>query len=136
VRPGTVLDGIPESLVLGVSLAIGGAVPGAFLFVVFVSNLPEAVAATGALRIEGWEGRRTIRMWVWVVAAAALSSAVGYVLVSHVRDADGAFTQAFAAGAVLTMLADTMMPEASSKGARRSVSSRSSASSSRLRSRS
>jgi ZIP family zinc transporter len=115
---GTLVDGIPESLVLGMSLALGGSVSTAFLAAVFVSNLPEAVAATGALHAAGWERRRLFELWGWVVLSAAVSGALGYVLVANVSGLDGSFAQAFAAGGVLTMLADTMMPEALEHGGR------------------
>jgi ZIP family zinc transporter len=113
---GTLLDGVPESLVLGMSVALGASVSTAFLVAVFVSNVPESVAATGSLSAAGWPTRRLIELWLWVVAAAAVAGAAGYLLVTHVPSADGAFAQAFAAGAVLTMLADTMMPEAFEHG--------------------
>jgi zinc transporter, ZIP family len=113
---GTLLDGIPESLVLGISLAVGGRVSLAFLVAVFVSNLPEAIAATGSLDAAGWPRRRLFDLWLWVVAAAAVSGAAGYALVRAVPEADGAFAQAFGAGAVLTMLADAMIPEAFEHG--------------------
>jgi zinc transporter, ZIP family len=115
---GTLLDGIPESFVLGISLAIDGSVSLAFLVAVFVSNLPEAIAATGSLYGSGWTRKRLFMLWVWAVTAAGVAGAVGYVVVNAVPAADGAFAQAFGAGAVLTMLADAMMPEAFEHGGR------------------
>ncbi len=109
---GTLLDGIPESLVLGTSLALGGAVSVAFFVAVIVSNLPEALAATRCMISEGRPQRRVFVMWVVLVIASALSSAVGYTVASSVPVLDGRLVQSFAAGAMLTMLADTMMPEA------------------------
>jgi ZIP family zinc transporter len=115
---GTLLDGIPESFVLGISFAIDGSVSLAFLVAVFVSNLPEAIAATGSLYGSGWARKRLFVLWLWVVAAAAVAGAVGYIVVNALPAADGAFAQAFGAGAVLTMLADAMMPEAFEHGGR------------------
>ncbi len=115
---GTLLDGIPESLVLGMSLALGGSVSLAFLAAVFISNLPEAVAATGALYAAAWQRSRLFLLWLYVVVAAAASGALGYLLVANFPSVDGSFAQAFAAGAVLVMLADTMMPEAFEHGGR------------------
>ena len=109
---GTLLDGIPETFVLGVSLALGGGVSLAFLAAVFISNLPEAIAATGTMRATGRSARSVVMRWGCVVLASAVSAAIGYLVVSNVPGADGAFAQAFAAGAVLVMLADSMMPEA------------------------
>jgi zinc transporter, ZIP family len=115
---GTLLDGIPESTILGMSLALGGSVSLAFLAAVFLSNLPEAVAATSSMQAAGSPGRRILGMWLWLVAASAAAAALGYLLVSNLSGVDGAFAQTFAAGAMLTMLADTMMPEAFAHGGR------------------
>ena len=113
---GTLLDGVPESFVLGVSIALGGSVSLAFLAAVFVSNLPEAIAATGSMRAAGRESGHIVLIWGWVVLASAVAAAAGYLVVTNVPGVDGAFAQAFAAGAVLTMLADSMMPEAFEHG--------------------
>jgi ZIP family zinc transporter len=85
------------------------------LTAVFISNLPEAMGATLGLTAAGWSKRRIIGIWLAVAGVAALSAAAGYALTST-RSLDGVLTQAFAAGALLTMLADTMMPEAFENG--------------------
>jgi ZIP family zinc transporter len=115
---GTLLDGIPESLILGMSLALGGSVSVAFLAAVFLSNLPEAMAATASLETAGDPQGRIFGMWLSLLVASAVAAVLGYVVVSNLSQADGAFAQAFAAGAMLTMLADTMMPEAFEHGGR------------------
>ena len=115
---GTVLDGIPESMVLGLSLLSGEGVSLTMLAAVFLSNLPEAMAATSGLRISGQPPRKTIRMWTLVVLVSALASAVGYALLDGAGPAAIAFVQSFAAGAILTMLVDTMVPEAFEHGGR------------------
>lgn len=112
---GTLLDGIPESFILGASLVTGSGVSVAFLAAVFISNLPEAMGATTGLASIGWSKRRIIGIWLAVVVVAAASAAFGFWL-SAVRMLDGVLAQAFAAGALLTMLADTMMPEAFENG--------------------
>ena len=113
---GTLLDGVPESLILGMGLATGGAVSVAFLTAVFVSNVPEGVAGTRALTAAGRSPGRVLGMWGWLVLASALSAAAGYAIVRSVPAADGRYASAFAGGAVLTMLADVMMPEAFEHG--------------------
>jgi ZIP family zinc transporter len=113
---GTLLDGVPESLVLGMGLAVGGAVSASFLVAVFVSNLPEAVGGTVALRAAGTAPPAILRIWGGLVLASGAAAALGYALVRALPGADGTYAQAFAAGAVLTMLADTMMPEAFEHG--------------------
>jgi len=113
---GTLLDNIPESLVLGIGLALGGAISVAFLVAVFVSNLPEGVAGTVNLLAAGRSRSTVLWMWVLLILVSALSSAVGFWLVRVLPGADGHIVQAFAAGAMLTMLADAMMPEAYEHG--------------------
>jgi ZIP family zinc transporter len=109
---GIVLDGIPESLVLGLTILETGAVSVAFLVAVFLSNLPEAVAATTGLRASGWQPRRIIGLWCLVAAVSGLAAMAGFALFDSAGTGAVAFVLAFAAGAILTMLADTMMPEA------------------------
>jgi len=115
---GTLLDGVPESLILGIGLATGGSIGMAFLASVFVSNLPEGIAGTDALVAAGSSRRRVMEMWLGLVAASAAASAAGYAFVVHVPAADGRYASAFAGGAVLTMLSDVMMPEAFEHGGR------------------
>ena len=113
---GTVLDNIPESAVLGMGLAIGGSISVAFLVAVFVSNLPEGVAGTVNLVAVGRSRRGILWLWIAVVLVSAGSAALGYGLIRLLPGADGSIAQAFAAGAMLTMLADAMMPEAYQHG--------------------
>lgn len=115
---GTLLDNIPESLVLGMSLAVGGSVNIAFAAAVFVSNLPEGVAGTVNLQASGRSRPAIGRMWLTLVLISAAAAGIGFLLVKAVPAVDGHFIEAFAAGAMLTMLADTMMPEAFEHGGR------------------
>jgi zinc transporter, ZIP family len=109
---GIVLDGIPESIVIGVGLLSGEGVGLAMLVAVFLSNLPEAVAATTGLSAAGWRQTRLWLLWLGVVLVSALASLAGYALFDNASADTIAFVLAFAGGAILTMLADTMMPEA------------------------
>ena len=113
---GTLLDNIPESIILGMGLALGGAVNLAFLTAVFVSNLPEGVAGSINLAAAGNPRHKILTMWLLLVAVSALCAGLGYWLVGRLPEADGRIAQAFAAGAMLTMLADAMMPEAFEHG--------------------
>jgi ZIP family zinc transporter len=115
---GTVLDGIPESIVLGASLVQGGGVPIAVAVGVFASNIPEALSGSVGLMSAGWTRRRVLLMWTAVVGVSVLATVAGWYLVDKVPAADGAFTMAFAAGALLVMVADTLMPEAFELGGR------------------
>jgi ZIP family zinc transporter len=109
---GAVLDGVPESLIVGLSLVLGGGVSVSFVAATFLSNLPEAMAATTGLQQAGWSRWRITRLWLLVVAISVAAGVVGYLLFDASSGGTGAFVQSFAAGALLTMLADTMMPEA------------------------
>jgi zinc transporter, ZIP family len=113
---GIVLDGIPESVVLGLTILQGGSVSAAFLLAVFLSNLPEAIAATAGLTSSGWSGRKVLGLWILVTLVSGLASLVGYAVLDSAGSTTIAFVQTFAAGAILTMLADTMMPEAFEHG--------------------
>jgi ZIP family zinc transporter len=115
---GIVLDGIPESAVLGLTLLQGGTVSVAMLAAVFLSNLPEAVAATTGLRASGWRSSRVLLLWAGIVAVSGLAALAGYGLFDSASPSVVAFVLAFAGGAILTMLADTMMPEAFANGGR------------------
>jgi ZIP family zinc transporter len=109
---GIILDGIPESLVLGLTVLEAGAVSVAFLVAVFLANLPEAIAATAALSRAGRSSARIMRFWVLVSLGFGLASLAGYALLDTASPRTVAFVLAFAGGAILTMLANTMMPEA------------------------
>jgi zinc transporter, ZIP family len=115
---GTLLDNIPESVVLGMSFALGGSIGIAFLAAVFVSNLPEGVAGTANLAAAGRSRLGMLWMWAVLVIVSAAFAALGYGIVEWVPSADGTLVQAFAAGAVLPMLADAMIPEAFEHGGR------------------
>jgi ZIP family zinc transporter len=109
---GAVLDGIPESAAIGVSLLGGGTVSVAVVVAVFLSNVPESLSAAVGLREAGRSPSRIFALWAVVAAVSALAAALGYALLGDASESAVAVVQAFAAGAILTMLADTMMPEA------------------------
>jgi ZIP family zinc transporter len=113
---GIVLDGIPESAVIGLTLLEGGAVSVAMLVAVFLSNLPESVAATSGLVDSGWRRSRILGLWLGVMAVSGVAALAGYTLFDNASPSVVAFVLAFAGGAILTMLADTMMPEAFAHG--------------------
>jgi zinc transporter, ZIP family len=115
---GIVLDGIPESIVIGLGLLAGAGVSAAVIAAVFLSNLPEAIAATTGLSKAGWARSRILGLWLLVTAVAGIASLAGYALLEDASANTIAFVLAFAGGAVLTMLADTMMPEAFEHGGR------------------
>jgi ZIP family zinc transporter len=113
---GSVLDGIPESMVIGLTIFQGGAVGAAYLAAVFISNLPEAISSTTGLLSSGWKKSRILWMWVGIALVSGLASLAGYGLFQDASPETNAFILTFAAGAILTMLAQTMMPEAFKHG--------------------
>jgi zinc transporter, ZIP family len=113
---GIVLDGIPESIVIGLTILTGGGVSAAMLVAVFLSNLPEAIAATSGLSMSGWQGRRIVGLWVLIAVVSSLAAGLGYGAFGDASPRTIAFVLSFAGGAILTMLAETMMPEAFEHG--------------------
>jgi ZIP family zinc transporter len=113
---GIVLDGIPESIVLGLTLFSPDGLSVAMLAAVFVSNVPESVAATAGLRGGGWRPSRILGLWALVALVSGLAALVGFTVFEDAPPRAVGFVDAFAAGAILTMLADTMMPEAYRRG--------------------
>jgi ZIP family zinc transporter len=109
---GTILDGIPESIVIGFGLIGGGSVSPAIVAAVFLSNLPEAIGSTSGLKKSGWSAKKLFSMWAGVAVIAGVSSLIGFKLFDGASDEVVAVVLAFAGGALLTMLIDTMVPEA------------------------
>ena len=112
---GALLDGVPEAFILGITLKAGGGISVAFVTAVFVSNIPQGIAGTNSLKAAGYTDRHVFRMWTGLLIATALTSAFGYVVADRVANG-GLWAEGFAAGAVLVMLADSMMPEAFEHG--------------------
>src|SRR3954447_7342786 len=110
------LDGIPESIAIGVSLLGGEGVGVAVVAAVFLSNVPESLSAATGLRKAGHSARWILGLWLAVALISALAAALGYQFLGGASPNVIGFIQAFAAGAILTMLADTMMPEAFEHG--------------------
>jgi ZIP family zinc transporter len=108
---GAVLDGIPESAVIGISLLEGGEVGLPILAAVFISNMPESISSSQGMCAQGVGLRRVLGRWTVVTLTCAAAAAAGYGLLEGASDNTIGLLQAFAGGAVLTMLADTMFPE-------------------------
>jgi zinc transporter, ZIP family len=83
----------------------------ALLIGVLLSNLPEGLSSSSGLRIAGWSVARVSRLWLVVILVSAVSAALGYVLLDPASGHTGALVQGFAAGALLAMITDTMLPE-------------------------
>ena len=95
---GSVVDGVPESLIFGIQVGAGLTVSPSFLTAVFVSNIPQAIAPSADLRAAGWSASRLARLWGIVVLACGLAAAVGYLATQVAADVMGARAAALAAG--------------------------------------
>jgi len=111
-----ILDGIPESIVIGLGIFEEGKVSIAMLVAVFISNLPESIAASTGMKSGGWGFKKIILLWVLLAIVFALASLAGYSLFTETSKEWLSFIQAFAGGAILMMLANTMMPESYEHG--------------------
>ena len=111
-----ILDGVPESIVIGLGLFEGGKVSLAMLVAVFISNLPESIAGSTGMKAGGWGRGKIFILWVVIALICAAATVAGYSLFSGATDQWMAFIQAFAGGAILMMLANSMMPEAFEHG--------------------
>jgi ZIP family zinc transporter len=113
---GSLLDGIPESLVLGLSLAHSPQVSLAFVFAVSISNIPQGLGGTAGMLTSGWARSRITKLWLAVCGLSILAAALGYGLGTWFPNLTGAVIDAFAAGALLVMLTDSMIPESFEHG--------------------
>jgi len=113
---GAFLDGIPEQLVLGLGLAAGDEVSVGLLGAIFVSNLPEAIGSASEMRAKGRRNEIILRLWIAVAVVCVLASVAGFAIADSLSgELEGGFN-GFAAGALLVMLADSMIPEARKAG--------------------
>jgi zinc transporter, ZIP family len=115
---GAFLDGIPEQLVLGIGLAGGGTVSAGLLAAIFVSNLPEAIGGANDMRRQMHGRGQVIRTWVWIASACAFATVVGWSVADIASDELQGGINGFAAGALLVMLVDSMIPEATEQAGR------------------
>jgi ZIP family zinc transporter len=109
---GAFLDGIPEQVVLGIGLASGEGVGASLLVAIFVSNLPEAIGGARDMHAAGTSRRGVLRLWAAVAAVCAAATVAGYAAADAAAGEARAVIDGFAAGALLVMLIDSMIPEA------------------------
>ncbi|MEH0111340.1 hypothetical protein V6N00_16640 [Tersicoccus sp. MR15.9] len=112
---GAVLDGIPEQLVLGIGLAGGAGVSASLLVAIFVSNLPESIGSSSDMLSSGSSRRRVAGLWVAVTVVCLASTVLGYLIADLATGGLRGFIDGFAAGALLVMLVDSLIPEAQQK---------------------
>lgn len=112
IAVGALLDGIPESIVIGLSMLGGGKVSLVAVSAIFLSNVPEGLSSAAGMKKAGRSARYIFGIWGAIALASGLSALAGYTLFEDVSPATVAATTAVAAGAILAMLVDTMIPEA------------------------
>ena len=115
---GSIVDGVPESVIFGIQLARGAPISVAFISAVFVSNIPQALAPSADLAESGWKWTRVATLWLRVVLACGAASSLGYVLATAVGGVNGSRMSAFAAGGILTMLTGSLIPFAHERSKR------------------
>jgi ZIP family zinc transporter len=112
IAVGALLDGIPESVVIGVSLLAGKGVSLVAVTAVFLSNVPEGLSSAAGMRSAGRSPGYIFAVWGGIAVASGIAAGVGNVALAGASPEVVAATTALAAGAILAMLADTMIPEA------------------------
>jgi zinc transporter, ZIP family len=115
---GAFLDGVPEQLVLGLGIALGDGVSAGLLGAIFVSNLPEAIGSATAMRGAGRTHREVVVLWTGVAVICTIASGVGFAIADTASDTLKGGINGFAAGALVVMLVDSMIPEATRQAGR------------------
>lgn len=112
IAAGALLDGIPESIVIGTSMLAGKGVSLVAVAAIFLSNLPEGLSSASGMKHAGRSARYVFGLWMAIAFLSGLAAVIGYVAFAGASPAIVATVTAIAAGAILAMLIDTMIPEA------------------------
>ncbi|MFL6526815.1 MAG: ZIP family metal transporter [Chthoniobacterales bacterium] len=112
IAVGALLDGIPESIVIGLSMLRGGVVSMVAVIAIFIPNIPEGLSSAAGMKKAGRSARYIFGVWGAIAVLSGLAALIGYAVFGHFSNDVIAATTAIAAGAMLAMLADTMIPEA------------------------
>jgi ZIP family zinc transporter len=113
---GSIVDGVPESMILGIQVGIGIAISLGFVAAVFVSNFPQAIAPSADLAASGWSARRLGTLWLLVVLACGAAAALGYLGTDLTSAVVGDRAAALAAGGLLAMLTNSLIPFSFERG--------------------
>ncbi len=115
IAVGSVIDGVPESMAIGLTMISGGMISTATVIAIFLSNIPEGLSSTRGMKKTGWKPVKIFSLWFFIVVITSLSAMAGFSVFSHLPVELTAITLAVAAGGILAMLVDTMIPEAFAK---------------------
>ncbi|WP_067092081.1 ZIP family metal transporter [Methanobrevibacter curvatus] len=108
---GALLDGIPESVAIGLVLIIGGPISLAMVAAVFISNTFEGILSTKNMKLSGWRKKSIFSVWIFVTIITGISAMLGYIIFSQTDHHILSFALAMAAGALISMIADVLLPE-------------------------
>ncbi|WLD93203.1 ZIP family metal transporter [Alkalihalobacillus sp. AL-G] len=113
---GTILDAIPESVIIGLAILQNGTIGWLLVIAVFISNFPEGLSSSVGLKKNGYSNLKILVMWGIVCVLAGLSSLAGYFFLEDTSPETIAVISSFAAGGIIAMVTDTMVPDAFRKG--------------------
>jgi ZIP family zinc transporter len=113
---GSIVDGVPESVIFGIQVGTGFPISLSFLAAVFVSNIPQSIAPSADLSAAGWSAKRVGILWFWIVLACGIAAALGFLVTDLTSAAQGGRAAALAAGGLLAMLTNSLMPFAYERG--------------------
>ena len=113
---GSLMDNIPENMALGISLVAGGTVNIVLIAAIFISNFPEGLASSQGMKNNGKSTKKILLLWTVVVAIGTISSAIGFSVLANVNKDIVSVALSYASGAILVMLAESMIPEAFEEG--------------------
>jgi zinc transporter, ZIP family len=113
---GSVVDGVPESAILGIQVGIGATISLSFVAAVFISNIPQAIAPSADLAASGWGARRLGQLWLLVVLACGVAAALGFLATDLSGAVQGDRAAALAAGGLLAMLTNSLIPFSFERG--------------------
>ena len=113
---GSLMDNIPENMALGISIAAGGVVNIVLIAGIFISNFPEGLASSQGMKNSGKSKTKILLLWLVVAAIGTISSAIGFSVLANANKDIISIALSFASGAILVMLAESMIPEAFEEG--------------------
>jgi ZIP family zinc transporter len=113
---GSVVDGVPESIIFGIQLGTGVTISAGFIVAVLVSNIPQAIAPSAELAANGWGPRKLGGLWLLVVLACGVAAALGFLATEATSAVNGDRAAAIAAGGLLAMLTNSLIPFAFERG--------------------